>query len=993
MQGGVKKQIDASAMDMIMKNLQAYQYQRPIPSTVRELVSNGIDSIEEKKMAIAILTGKNKIADYFVDKEGIEFEDSKFDPTYYDLKWLSDSDQVFMNYIVNGPLEKDQVIITDNGVGLGSYRLEKYFSLGYSTKRLSKLPLGKFGIGGKAALSVVDFYTMESRYNGRLYRFNIYSSSFDSIIPEQNIGTGKDNAFILFNEGTEDEYKVYYEETTLKNGVTLTITAKKAHLQAYIDAVKSQLLYFPNITFNIDKESGIEKIDYRARIIYEDDKILLSDNQYWSKPHLLLNKVNYGYINWDELELEHKNGNIGIKLLPEDVDVNPSRESIIWNDRTKATVLKRFEDVVGIATEIIAKELHETDYIKWLRACSQVSGRFSQGNGIIERLAKIVDLTAIKPSFGPNPKLRFEPKRILGGLSLRKVQISRKHEGGRWREVVEYTEVGSIMDVLTLPIFTMKVGEKMENRKNKYILMDLFKSLSAYGGQMSSFVCIMEPIDSKEDMVLAGFSEGFIERILTWKNKEGKEGVELRKMAWEALLLSSEIKVYSDVIVPEDFKGTQEETVSEQEDEPEDEEEEQKPKAGLPYIRPKRIAPKELRKQQGKTLIYSPSALSNGQYKMQRLEVPISMLGALESEEVYVIDRNEQQELIFFVAALTRDSSPHNDPTSPNRRLGFGNTKSSESPVFSYQYWADKKWYRVNKETLSNMRVQPYDAYALQHFFDSKEIALLQTTPESRPYTRNFLPINKFFSRITENKLTMSNVLIKWNTARIIKAKLHIASFLYNWDIFNEVYAKYFQTLCDYVDQNYREVEEYLSTGGFKQMTVSTYTDLISHLDKTQQFQEFVMTKPSEKDLSDMAQYMFGNEKLTDAQAIDMNMMNILKKVTEYVNAVGQMFNYMPIFTGYTHWAAAAMAYDRKVTEFRTRVTIPDVLEVEIKQYLSKNNLLDYGREEKEEKEFEQFYDQMANASPVVIEHTEDEAKLFIQDGVDSQVPYTNEVF
>jgi len=145
-EGGFKKQIDEGAMSLMMEILQRYQYQFPIRSSIREITSNGIDSIKEREVAREILTGKAKVEDYFVDMEGDMYKDSKFDPGYYDLKWFSTDQNVYITYHANSDLEKDFVTIKDNGVGLGQYRLEKYFNLGYSTKRLSKLPLGKFGL-------------------------------------------------------------------------------------------------------------------------------------------------------------------------------------------------------------------------------------------------------------------------------------------------------------------------------------------------------------------------------------------------------------------------------------------------------------------------------------------------------------------------------------------------------------------------------------------------------------------------------------------------------------------------------------------------------------------------------------------------------------------------------------------------------------------------------------------------------------------------------
>ena len=190
--------------------------------------------------------------------------------------------------------------------------------------------MGKFGVGAKSPLSIGNsFYTVESRYNGKLYRFNVYAHTIDSIIPQFDLTKNLENEFVEFNAGTDKPYKVYYEKTELKNGFSITIEAKKNHKSQYIDSVKSQMLYFDGITCKVVDENGNPTyIDYKAKILYEDDYIVMSDNQYFTAPHLLLNKVNYGFIDWAELELESKQGNIGIKVAPEEVDVNPSRESV-----------------------------------------------------------------------------------------------------------------------------------------------------------------------------------------------------------------------------------------------------------------------------------------------------------------------------------------------------------------------------------------------------------------------------------------------------------------------------------------------------------------------------------------------------------------------------------------------------------------------------------------------------------------------------------------
>lgn len=297
MQGGFSKKIDSGGAKLMFDVLQKSQYAYPIKSAVRELLSNGLDSISEKNMAREILIGRKKVSDYFVEIEGELYKDSHFDPDYYDLAWLDRKNEVSITYVQGSMMGKDKVVIEDTGVGLGGKRLEKYFDLGFSTKRLSKLPLGKFGVGAKSPLSIgMQFYTVESRYNGKLFRFNIYEHTIDSIIPKFNLATGQENESVLFGAGTGEEYTVYYEKTEQKNRFSIIIEAKKHHMQQYIDAVKSQMLYFDDIVCKIQHENGaIEFIDYKAKILYEDEHIVMSDNQYFTAPHLLLNRVNYGY--------------------------------------------------------------------------------------------------------------------------------------------------------------------------------------------------------------------------------------------------------------------------------------------------------------------------------------------------------------------------------------------------------------------------------------------------------------------------------------------------------------------------------------------------------------------------------------------------------------------------------------------------------------------------------------------------------------------------
>lgn len=150
---GFEKQIHETSRTMMLDNLQAHMYMRPIKSCVRECVSNSVDSTKEKLAAIEILSGRKKVSDYYVDKKEIFtgqakddiYSDSEFNKDYYDLKYLSADSKITLTYTNNTSSKRDQLTIVDNGVGLGGLRLEGFFNLGFSSKRLTANELGGFG--------------------------------------------------------------------------------------------------------------------------------------------------------------------------------------------------------------------------------------------------------------------------------------------------------------------------------------------------------------------------------------------------------------------------------------------------------------------------------------------------------------------------------------------------------------------------------------------------------------------------------------------------------------------------------------------------------------------------------------------------------------------------------------------------------------------------------------------------------------------------------
>ncbi len=892
MGSGRVKTINEAAMGMVLDSLQKYQYLHPVKSTTRELASNGLDSIEEKKMAVAILSGQANISDYFEESDNDPiYKDSSFDPNYYNLKWFSDDNKVYITYYVGSDTEKDYVVFEDNGVGLGGDRLPNYFQVGYSTKRLSKMPLGKWGIGAKSPLSVgVDFYTVESRYNGRLFRFNVYSKSFDSIIPRINMETGVTNGHIVWNENTVDEYHVYYEETTKPNGVTITIGAKKNHLTQYTEAVKSQLLYFQNIEYAMVNRGLKTIIPYRAEILYEDAHIVLSDNPYYTKPHLLLNKVNYGYIDWAELELNDRQGNIGIKVAPEDIEVTPSREGVMWSQKTKDMVSARFTTVQKIASDLIQEELKETDLIKWLRICTSIGDKYTSGNAVVSRLSKIVDMADINPQFLRHPDIRYFPMGVLSGLYMRHVIVKQKEVQNTIRRVVERNELKHAGAQIHLPIVLIKTGEPVSNRKDRYL-----NSLYDHG-----FLLIAEPMT---EQVMEEQNLG--ERLKEYLVKLRMDCKTSPELLWDYVTTSTEVVFYTDIEVPDHFTGTDEE-----EDSSEDSEEDQKTLAAAA------ATAEERRKLENKILVHTPRSVqpkmidviedeqsgTKGVYQnyvWEKIEQRISEINNWKEPEIYY-GTDDDQEALTLVAFLTRQ-----DLTSTLYKE-FNRSENCNQ-------WS------ARTNTLDN---QWYNKYRCQNFYDT-DVKLIRVSQANRRYVRDFRHVNEFFISIKNNKVGMSNTLIKWNTARIIKQCINQVGFLYNWSKFNEDMSVKYHRLVDYAESHYRNISKNHNDVERYGLSGSTVSDLINHLDRVRTFQEYVAKNPEDqKEIGILATQLFGNSSITDGQAVDAEMIAKLNEVLAYGSMVGVLPNYISVLT--------------------VGDEVPEELEQEIKFYLESKGLLNY---------------------------------------------------
>jgi hypothetical protein len=433
---GIKKSIDSNSKEVAMDILQRGIYAFPIPSTVRELASNCYDAVSERNMAKDILKGKSKVEDHFEVKkvDGI-YHASGWDPDYFDLKYMSDDDNVYIYY--DEGTQKDTLRFRDNGVGLGKDRIVGYFQLGYSSKRSQRGSLGKWGLGSKVALSLgIDSFTVINRYNGKKFKFEVYIDTVISSTPK--FGTQGKNDCITVNVPQEQEdgsmkskqFTFYYEKTDEPNGLEVQIPVKKYSKKDFVNAIESQLMYIPNIKFGIKSVSAID-YDYKdisAKIVYKDDNIIISENNIFTKPHILLGSgsgyINYGYVAFKELEIEPKSGAVGLLMNINDVEVTPSRESVIWSTLTRKAVLDSYNKVTATATTLINSILDkEDDYFYWIKNAatiknSLVNSNSSDNQSTLQKLAGIIDASSVNKilftKHGMNKIYISETKSMLG---------------------------------------------------------------------------------------------------------------------------------------------------------------------------------------------------------------------------------------------------------------------------------------------------------------------------------------------------------------------------------------------------------------------------------------------------------------------------------------------------------------------------------------------------------------------------------------------------
>lgn len=888
---GFQKTFEVGAESLMMSFIQQDQYQFPVPSAIRELVSNCRDSINEKQMFFEINSGRAKVSDFYADNEGDLYKDSKYDPTYYDEKWLSKTEnKIKLIYKVNNNAQRDTFHIIDTGVGLGGIRLEKSFLPLFSTKRNSKNQLGKFGAGSKAGLALqTDYYTMVSRYNGMEFHFNAYDYKVDPTVPRMNMQTGKENPYYettAVKDNNGNSMKFYWLPTELPNGVEIILQAKKGLRKEFLDAVKSQLLYLDGIEFELHEEGQIIPQQVKATIEYEDDIFVLptADSTYYSKPHLILNGICYGYVQWLQLEEEERVGNIGIKVDPSAVDVNLNRESVRWTEKTRNAIHDVFKQGELIAEKLINEALVSTDIIDWLLKSAAAMGGANQ-NSIIGRFANIVDVKSMKPKFSPMPKIKFDrnPETFFAGYDIELVVPEQRFSKSKQAHYPSLKRS---------PIFTW---QDFNNRQIYYQDDNTAfrKEMFLLSLQPQGFIRISykgrnrdlreAKVFSKEEQELLKMT--FDEWVsLTPDEKDKVWGLQNEKWKQDRELMDKLIQdskfteLYSSVNVPEGF------SVYEKEDD------EDTAEAVEKIV--KDMSDAERRKLENKIVAHSFRFSRNAEtfYTKNKNEPRIKEI--LAEKETIIYGFQEDEENLEVICKLLQ--------------------------VENYSGWIDS-W--VNTD-----------------------IKVVMVAQQNAKYFKHHMYVDDFFmSYNSESKIiSMHNKLVKWQTARKIQAELSKLKFLNNFGLFDRTASNLFCELSNYVSSNYLNLR---SNGSTSIQMNETIDVLESYADKVTEFQLFVAEhKGNDQAIAAKSRALFETDEdgsFKDAVGIEFEPYAKLQQLLEAVAPIQLFLNEVDCLTSVKTITFALEQEIKEYLDFKGYISLSNTVSVPTLQVAEQADLIE----------------------------------------------------
>jgi len=303
----IEMSIDMSNVKLLMEMFSRNIYSDAIGSTVRETVSNALDSSRS--------AGSNE-------------------PVIVTFKVKSTGGYEFT--------------VEDFGLGLDEDDINKIISKYLkSTKRQDSTSLGMWGLGFKSPLAYSSSFTFRCRKDGIERTYMMYEGE-------------EINSIDLLNESPTDK----------PNGVKVIVPVSYGDRNDFMIKIREQLAYFDNVYFDVQIENpsyNYGRSEYTPKTISNDFVIHRSEEFQWSELssdkslHMCLDNVYYP-IDFEKLGISRINVSVALKFgLSDGIFPTINRESIRYTPEAKLTILSKLEKVADYFTEKYNESITDAD--------------------------------------------------------------------------------------------------------------------------------------------------------------------------------------------------------------------------------------------------------------------------------------------------------------------------------------------------------------------------------------------------------------------------------------------------------------------------------------------------------------------------------------------------------------------------------------------------------------------------------------------------------
>lgn len=349
----------------------------------------------------------------------------------------------------------------------------------------------------------------------------------------------------------------------------------------------------------------------------------------------------------------------------EDVTVTPSRESCVWDTKTKDAILKKYEGLSRSAETIINNTLNNLSLVDWIKTCTSIStlnGGDTKEMKIISQLSALTGFSSLA--------IEYKKTGIKYHGSIDKMFSTSLLDVTRVHQLNDYNRVKrAYVDVIK---YSTNVSESAAFSNREIYLQhgpsELLKSAyicsknPSYG---KDFILLRPKAKAGEDYkeLMANFIQGkctLTEVLPLISDLTGvtiiedpakrKEKIREYTQAFTIvnLLLEEKASVYDNVVVPPEFKTS---SITDGLDEPAAATED-------PVVVAK-VDLNKLRKLTGKILIQYPRIDYNSDIVTSKVEMKPVELADCPDDIVY--GTREDLELLHFLYVVTRENKNIND--------------------------------------------------------------------------------------------------------------------------------------------------------------------------------------------------------------------------------------------------------------------------------------------------------------------------------------------